>query len=69
MWDDDWKDIQTLVPDPDKSGTDVDFAACLDAFPQLEKAKTMPQDPIYHAEGDVWTHTQMVVRALLDDPH
>ena len=69
MWDDDWKDIQTLVPDPDKSGADVDFAACLDAFPQLEKAKTTPQDPIYHAEGDVWTHTQMVVRALQDDPH
>ena len=51
MWN--WKKIQTLVP---PSGTaEVDFAACLDAFPQLEKAKLTPQDPVYHAEGDVWT--------------
>lgn len=65
MWN--WKKIQTLVP---PSGTaEVDFAACLDAFPQLEKAKLTPQDPVYHAEGDVWTHTQMVIRALLDDAH
>lgn len=27
-----------------------------------------PQNPIHHAEGDVWTHTTMVVQALLDDP-
>ena len=68
MWN--WKNIQTLVPQSNATdGADVDFAACLDAFPQLELAKTTPQDPIYHAEGDVWTHTQMVVRALLEDSH
>ena len=60
-----WKQIQSLVPQP---GADPDFAACLAAFPQLEQAKTTPQDPVYHAEGDVWTHTQMVVRELLADP-
>jgi len=27
-----------------------------------------PQDPVYHAEGDVWTHTQMVVEALMAVP-
>lgn len=27
-----------------------------------------PQDPIHHAEGDVWTHTKMVVNALLNHP-
>ena len=27
-----------------------------------------PQDPQHHAEGDVWTHTQMVVEALSDTP-
>ncbi|MCE6983514.1 metal-dependent phosphohydrolase, partial [Pseudomonas frederiksbergensis] len=27
-----------------------------------------PQDPVYHQEGDVWTHTMMVVDALLADP-
>ena len=46
-------------------GQGVDFAACLDMFPVLEQAKTTPQDPVYHGEGDVWTHTQMVVSELL----
>ena len=68
MWS--WKEIAALVPQPGVDGTlarDVDFAACLATFPQLEQAKTTPQDPIYHAEGDVWTHTQMVVAELLAD--
>ena len=46
-------------------GQTVDFAACLEVFPVLEQAKTTPQDPVYHGEGDVWTHTQMVVSELL----
>ena len=29
--------------------------------------KNCPQDAIYHAEGDVWTHTGMVVSELLQD--
>lgn len=63
MWS--WKQIAALVPH--SAHDSVDWAACLDAFPQLELAKTTPQDPIYHAEGDVWTHTQMVVTELLQD--
>ena len=31
----------------------------------LEQAKATPQEPRYHGEGDVWTHTCMVVDALL----
>jgi predicted kinase len=27
-----------------------------------------PQDPVHHGEGDVWTHTMMVVDALVGDP-
>lgn len=67
MWS--WKQIAALVPHPSPHSTcdAVDWAACLEAFPQLELAKTTPQDPIYHAEGDVWTHTQMVVAELLQD--
>ena len=48
-----------------RQGNQVDFAACLALFPVLEQAKTTPQDPVYHGEGDVWTHTQMVVSELL----
>jgi predicted kinase len=57
--------LRALAPAPGKS---PDYAACLAAFPALELAKTTPQDPRYHGEGDVWTHTMMVVDALLALP-
>src|SRR3712207_3871066 len=33
-------------------------------FPALRDAAGCPQDPVHHAEGDVLTHTRMVVEAL-----
>lgn len=40
-----------------------------DLFPgHSEKMAQTPQDPVFHAEGDVWTHTKMVVNALLNHP-
>ena len=30
-------------------------------FPELEAIASCPQHPTHHPEGDVWTHTQMVV--------
>jgi predicted kinase len=30
--------------------------------------RTCPQEPEHHAEGDVWTHTRMVIEALLAHP-
>lgn len=57
--------LRALTPAP---GQQPDFQACLAAFPALELAKATPQDPRYHGEGDVWTHTRMVVEALLALP-
>ena len=57
-----FKQLQNLVSA--STGT-LDRAAWLAAVPQLQALATTPQDPIYHAEGDVWTHTCMVVEALL----
>jgi predicted kinase len=34
----------------------------------VQPMRECPQDPEYHAEGDVWTHTRMVVDALLALP-
>lgn len=31
----------------------------------LHRLARTPQDPVHHAEGDVWTHTRMVVEAML----
>ncbi len=60
----DWMNIQKLVP---SDGQSPDFQGCLNAFPALELAKVTPQGS-YHREGDVWTHTKMVVEALLALP-
>ena len=32
-------------------------------FPELADLIGVPQNPIHHAEGDVWTHTMMVLNA------
>ncbi|ARU03611.1 metal-dependent phosphohydrolase [Comamonas serinivorans] len=60
-----WTDWLACVPAPGAPCEAAQTAAWLAAFPQLERAKTTPQDPVYHAEGDVWTHTQMVVNELV----
>ena len=30
-------------------------------FPELKALIDVPQNPVYHSEGDVWTHTMMVI--------
>ena len=47
----DIQQLRQLVPEP---GRDMDTAACLSAIPALARLADTPQDPIYHAEGDVW---------------
>lgn len=59
----DWITVKSLVP---SVGKKPDFENCLVVFPQLELAKTTPQEFRYHQEGDVWTHTKMVVNALVE---
>jgi putative nucleotidyltransferase with HDIG domain len=42
--------------------------AMLEAEDWVQAMQDCPQEPEYHAEGDVWTHTRMVMDALLDLP-
>lgn len=58
-----YKDLLKHVPAP---GEAINLAWALDAFPALRLLATTPQDPHYHAEGDVWTHTVMVVNELVN---
>lgn len=37
-------------------------------FDWFREMRDVPQDPIWHAEGDVFIHTKMVVEALVDLP-
>jgi predicted kinase len=62
-----WPD-SFIIPAPGASLAQWEGPACA-LFPDLaDRLAATPQDEIFHAEGDVWTHTKMVVQALLDDP-
>ncbi|MCI8373429.1 MAG: AAA family ATPase [Lachnospiraceae bacterium] len=40
------------------------LSALAEKFPELAALKQIPQDPQYHAEGDVYRHTELVCEAL-----
>ncbi len=46
----------------------VDWVAIDAALPWIAAMRGVPQDPIHHAEGDVWIHTRMVCEALVALP-
>ncbi|GLR14733.1 hypothetical protein GCM10007907_35230 [Chitinimonas prasina] len=56
-----YAELQQLVA---QAGAEPDWQAVLAALPCLLPLARTPQDPRYHGEGDVWTHTRMVVQAL-----
>ena len=53
---------ESLVPTP--PGWRLDWQAIHDAFDWVRRMQDCPQDPVYHAEGDVWIHTRMVMETL-----
>jgi predicted kinase len=57
-----YKQLVGYVPAP---GQTPDWAWFLHAIPALALLEATPQDPLYHAEGNVWIHTRMVVDALM----
>jgi len=46
----------------------LDWAALRSEFDWLRSLQDCPQDPRYHAEGDVLTHTRLVCEALISLP-
>jgi predicted kinase len=53
---------------PAPPGWSIDWDALLAHYPWLRDLAGIPQDPHYHAEGDVLTHTRMVAEALVALP-
>lgn len=49
----------------DKKGNPLPDWEKMEGLPWIEAMKKCPQDAEWHAEGDVFTHTKMVVEALL----
>lgn len=57
--------LDALIPAP---GQPPDWDALLAAFPPLLPLMCTPQEPRYHGEGDVWTHTCHVLEYAVDQP-
>ena len=52
---------------PEPPDWTLDWEALLRRFAWLRALEGTPQEPDYHAEGDVLTHTRMVAEALIAD--
>src|SRR5262245_49919553 len=46
----------------------VDWEALDATYPWIRALRGCPQDPVRHAEGDVWTHVRMVAEAMAELP-
>ncbi|WP_437753762.1 AAA family ATPase [Sorangium sp. So ce1389] len=55
--------LDLLTPDPARVPWDD-----LQVFDWVRALEACPQDPIHHAEGNVWIHTRMVLETLLALP-
>src|SRR4051812_17637098 len=53
-----------ILPCPKPPTWRVSWAELNDALPCIRNLAGCPQDPMYHAEGDVWLHTRMVCEEL-----
>ena len=56
--------IHPFPPCPQPPDWRVDWETLDATFPWVRNLRGCPQDPIRHAEGDVWTHVRMVCEAM-----
>ena len=61
-----YDDLRALIPAPSQG---CDWNQCCELLPELLRLEETPQDPYYHAEGNVGIHTRMVLDALMQDAH
>ena len=59
--------LAKIVPGP--PSWKVDWPSIEEAFGWFRDLEDCPQDPVYHAEGNVLIHTKMVCDALVADPN
>jgi len=58
-----YKMLLAQVPEP---GASIDLAWSWEAIPRLRLLATTPQDKYFHAEGNCWIHTILVVTELVN---
>jgi tRNA nucleotidyltransferase (CCA-adding enzyme) len=63
-----WQKLLLRAPRPSVGfGLMRDLGIIERYFPELHAIIGVPQDPIYHPEGDVWTHTMMALDAMAEE--
>ena len=63
-----YKKLLALVPTEPEWKIDWDSIENSKLSSLIEKMKQTMQNPVWHGEGDVWTHTKMVCEALVHIP-
>jgi hypothetical protein len=58
--------VTTGIPCAQPPDWRVDWEDLDARFDWVRALRGVPQDPIHHAEGDVWIHTRMVLEALCE---
>jgi putative nucleotidyltransferase with HDIG domain len=53
---------------PTSPDSQINWTEILVQFPCLQSLANCEQNPIYHAEGNVWIHTKLVCEALVSLP-
>ena len=69
-----WGEMEKLLMQSPRPSVGLDWLKKLGVlpqlFPEIESLVSVPQDPVWHPEGDVFVHTQLVIdraRELIDD--
>ncbi len=55
-------------PDEPLADWRLDWDSLDGEFQFVRDMRGCPQDPVHHAEGDVWIHTRMVCESLIENP-
>ena len=63
-----WKHLLSLVPESPEQKIDWDGLERTELRELFEQMAETPQNPVWHGEGDVWTHTKMVCEELIKMP-
>ena len=62
-----WQELLNLIPMKKEDCIDWNILESCFFFSYFEKMKKTMQNPVWHGEGDVFTHTKMVCESLLQD--
>lgn len=63
-----WEKWATKAAKPSRGLDVLEQTGWLVHFPELAALRGTPQDPAWHPEGDVFTHTQLCLDALVTEP-